>query len=100
MAKTQEEFNQLKTEYETSNNKLQELSEEELKQVIGGTYNGSYRFELEQRVREKAGNKRIGKISKHDSLSDREAYVVWFSREDYPNHWGNYHCYADELEAY
>ena len=37
MAKTQEELNQLKNEYETLNNKLKELTDEELKQVTGGT---------------------------------------------------------------
>ena len=37
MAKTQEELTQLKTEYETLNNKLKELSEDELKIVIGGS---------------------------------------------------------------
>ena len=36
MAKTQEELNTLKTEYETLNNKLKELTEDELEQVIGG----------------------------------------------------------------
>lgn len=36
MAKTKEELNTLKTEYETLNNKLKELNEDELKQVIGG----------------------------------------------------------------
>ena len=36
MAKTQEELNELKNEYETLNNKLRELSEEELNVVIGG----------------------------------------------------------------
>ena len=38
MAKTQEELNTLKVEYETLNNKLKELSEDELKDVIGGTH--------------------------------------------------------------
>ena len=37
MAKTKEELMQLKTEYETLNNKLKELSEEELDYVNGGT---------------------------------------------------------------
>ena len=37
MAKTQEELKQLKIEYETLNNKLKELSEEELDYVNGGT---------------------------------------------------------------
>ena len=37
MAKTQEELTQLKSEYETLKNKLKELSDEELKQVTGGT---------------------------------------------------------------
>ena len=36
MAKTQEELTQLKTEYETLNNKIMNLSDEELKQVTGG----------------------------------------------------------------
>ncbi|MBQ0036895.1 MAG: bacteriocin [Firmicutes bacterium] len=36
MAKTQEELNQLKEEYETLTNKLKELTEDELKQVAGG----------------------------------------------------------------
>ena len=34
--KTQEELNQLKVEYETLNNKLKELSEDELGYVTGG----------------------------------------------------------------
>ena len=34
--KTQEELKELKNEYETLNNKLKELSEDELKEVIGG----------------------------------------------------------------
>lgn len=34
--KTKEELNQLKTEYEALNTKLQELTEDELKQVTGG----------------------------------------------------------------
>ena len=38
MAKTQEELNQLKTEYETLNNKHKELTEDELKLVTGGGY--------------------------------------------------------------
>ena len=36
MAKTQEELNSLKEEVETLNNKLKELTDEELKQVTGG----------------------------------------------------------------
>ena len=36
MAKTQEELKELKTEYETLNNKLKELSDDELKVVTGG----------------------------------------------------------------
>ena len=36
MAKTQEELNALKQEYETVINKLQELTEDELSQVAGG----------------------------------------------------------------
>lgn len=37
MAKTQEELNQLKVECETLNNKLKELTDEELNIVTGGT---------------------------------------------------------------
>ena len=37
MAKTKEELNQLKTEYETLECKLQELSDDELKEVAGGS---------------------------------------------------------------
>ena len=36
MPKTKEELKELKEEYETLNNKLQELTEDELKQVTGG----------------------------------------------------------------
>ncbi len=36
MAKTKEELNALKEEVETVNEKLQELTEEELEQVTGG----------------------------------------------------------------
>ena len=34
--KTQEELKELKEEYETSNDKLKELSEEEIEKVAGG----------------------------------------------------------------
>ena len=40
MTKTQEELNQLKDEYETLTNKLKELTEDELKQVVGGIPGG------------------------------------------------------------
>lgn len=36
MPKTKEELNQLKKEYEVLTSKLKELTDEELKQVIGG----------------------------------------------------------------
>ena len=35
--KTKEELKELKNEYETLNNKLKELTEDELKEVVGGT---------------------------------------------------------------
>ena len=44
MAKTQEELNQLKTEYETLNNKLNELTEDELKLVTGGANNKLFTY--------------------------------------------------------
>lgn len=37
MTKTQEELNTLKQEYESLTNKLKELTEEELIQVVGGS---------------------------------------------------------------
>lgn len=37
MKKTQEELKQLKDEYEALNDKLKDLSDEELKQVTGGS---------------------------------------------------------------
>ena len=40
MAKTQEELKVIKEEVETLNNKLKELTEEELAQVSGGAYVG------------------------------------------------------------
>lgn len=41
MAKTQEELNELKAKCETLSAKLQELSEDELKEVTGGSTSGS-----------------------------------------------------------
>lgn len=38
MAKTKEELQQLKKEYQDLCEKLQELSEEELEEISGGTY--------------------------------------------------------------
>ena len=38
MSKSKEELNSLKEEVETLNNKLAELNEEELKQVLGGLF--------------------------------------------------------------
>ena len=45
MAKTKEELNQLKTEYETLNNKLNELSEDEFKEITGGNWWPEYHGE-------------------------------------------------------
>ena len=42
MAKTQKELKELKTEYETLNNKLKELTEEELSVVTGGNAKWAY----------------------------------------------------------
>lgn len=39
MTKMQEELNKLKHEYESLNEKLQELSEDELLQITGGRHN-------------------------------------------------------------
>ena len=45
--KTKEELNQIKEEYVELNKKLAELSEEELKQVTGGTSGDTYKFAQE-----------------------------------------------------
>ena len=45
MAKTKEELNQLKVEYETLSSKLKELTEEELEQVTGGLKEHDPEFE-------------------------------------------------------
>ena len=42
MAKTKEELNQLKQEYESLNNKLKELTEDELQIVVGGALQNEY----------------------------------------------------------
>lgn len=42
--KTDEELNQLKTEYEALRSTLNELNEEELKLVTGGTGEGGYKY--------------------------------------------------------
>ena len=49
MAKTKEELNTLKTEYEALATKLQELTEEELKLVIGGTGETSWKYSFRDR---------------------------------------------------
>ena len=40
MSKTKEELNEIKEEVETVNEKLKELTEEELEQVTGGVFGG------------------------------------------------------------
>ena len=58
MAKTQEELNELKNEYETLNNKLKELTDDELTQVTGGlkregsTYTAVGGCEVTNQIRE------------------------------------------------
>lgn len=74
------------------------LHEKELKKVNGGKYYGSYRFEEDQLVRVIEENV-IGKINKHDGLADREAYIVFFDGNNKYEKFGNYHYYAEELEA-
>ena len=52
--KTKEELNQLKQEYESLATKLQELTEDELKQVTGGTEEGNqkwYRFNTDEQIK-------------------------------------------------
>ena len=44
MAKTQEELNQLKKEFEVLSNKLKELTEDELKLVTGGVGENGYKY--------------------------------------------------------
>lgn len=44
MAKTREELNTIKQEYSALNSKLKELTNDELKQVIGGGYGGEHTY--------------------------------------------------------
>ena len=48
MSKTKEELNELKKEVEAVNEKLQELTPEEIAQVSGGVLSGFYKVELER----------------------------------------------------
>ena len=90
MAKTQEELTQLKTEYETLNNKLKELSDDELKQVTGGyTVNedGTYSFKM--------GEKYITtlRLIDHTTLYDVAYDQPNVSKDSYVN------CYCYEIDA-
>lgn len=60
MTKTQEELEEIKEEYKTLNTKLQELSEDELKTVVGGFGNSMHFFCVE-----------LGH---------------WYTTSEYPNH--------------
>ena len=53
--KTQEELNALKEEYERLNNKLKELSEEELQEVTGGEGEGEYLYSFKKYDKIKTG---------------------------------------------
>ena len=72
MAKTQEELNVLKEEYETLTNKLKELTEDELKNVVGGYYHN---------IPVGGG----GRVNPDDScpLCERCADCSWYSENGY-----------------
>lgn len=97
--KTKEELNSLKTEYESLNSKLKELSDDELKQVTGGSYLGTsdfmrhteggwYRFSQDKtyiyRVKQTyhISNTSSGTISSPSALLDRFWYngsEAWYN---------------------
>ena len=90
MPKTQEELNQLKTEYETYNNKLRELSDDELKQVTGGyTVNedGTYSFKMGEMYITASG------LIDHTTLYDVAYDQPNVSKDSYVN------CYCYEINA-
>ena len=62
MAKTKEELMQLKTEYETLNNKLKELSEEELDYVNGGTTIWDIAVKLKEKFMPNSSSNNGGKV--------------------------------------
>lgn len=50
MAKTKEELASLKQEFETLNSKIKELSDDELKQIVGGKYPDNVYYETAEQV--------------------------------------------------
>ena len=90
MPKTKEELSTLKQEYESLNNKLKELTNEELKQVTGGyTVNedGTYSFKMGEKYITTLG------LIDHTTLYDVAYDQPNVSKDSYVN------CYCYEIDA-
>ena len=68
MAKTLEELNAIKEEVETLNNKLNELTEDELEQVTGGGYRPQFYF----RTTDIIGGIALGCINNNEEVYSKE----------------------------
>ena len=87
MAKTKEELDTLKIEYETLNNKLNELTDDELKMVVGGksvpnNQEAGPKYSNGSNVRFYLGNNGLevnGTIQKShwDNENNQYAYDIW-----------------------
>ena len=77
MAKTQEELNQLKNEYETLNNKLNELTEDELKSVTGGINNQYITFYVGPEGCVRGCNIQVGDYFISDEFSFGQGLIVY-----------------------
>ena len=82
MAKTQEELNTLKEEVETLNEKLTELTDEELAQVTGGLeYKIAFRsigvFVSQLGINKDLGPEQVLQTYKKDKGSDKNAKVIY-----------------------
>ena len=77
MAKTQEELNTLKTEYETLNNKLKELSEDELKLVTGGANNQLFTYYVGSEGRVCGLEIQVGDYFTGDAPIDRREAIIY-----------------------
>ena len=77
MAKTKEELNQLKIEYETLNNKLNELSEDELKLVTGGANNQLFTYYVGPEGRVCGIDVQVGDYFTSDASSGSRGVIIY-----------------------
>ena len=70
MAKTKEELQQLKQEFETLNSKLKELTEDELQQLVGGDW---YDFRGTNNLNQSNGWQTIDKTTDNKELEVHDA---------------------------